>query len=224
MLAGVTVAAYLVPQVMAYAQLAGLEPVVGLWAAIAAPIVYALLGTSRRLSSGPESTTAVMVAAVVAPLAAGDPGRYAALTAALALLVGGFCLVGGVLRLGFLADLLSRPILVGFMAGVAVVMIVSQLERMTGVPVEANGIVAEIVAFLSNLSAVHLPTLALSASVVVFLLVSRRLAPGLPGPLIAVIGATMLVAVLNLEDAGVALVGEIPSGLPRFGAAGGGHR
>ena len=110
---------------MAYAQLAGLEPAVGIWAAIAAPIVYALLGTSRLLSSGPESTTAVMVAAAIGPLAAGDPGRYAALTAGLALLVGVFCLVGGVLRLGFLADLLSRPILVGFMAGVAVVMIVS---------------------------------------------------------------------------------------------------
>ena len=103
------------------------------------------------------------------------------------------------------------------MAGVAVVMIVSQLERMTGVPVDADGIVPEIVAFLSNLGAVHLPTLALSATVVVFLLVVRRFAPALPGPLIAVVGATVLVAVLNLEAAGVALVGEIPSGLPRFG-------
>jgi MFS superfamily sulfate permease-like transporter len=109
-------AAYLVPQVMAYAQLAGLDPVVGLWSAIMPAVVYALVGTSRHVSMGPESTTAVMVAVAVAPLAAGDPLRYAALTATLALLVGAICIAGGVLRLGFLGDLLSHPILVGYMA------------------------------------------------------------------------------------------------------------
>src|SRR6478752_7175632 len=106
-LAGVTVAAYLVPQVMAYATVAGLPPVAGLWAAIAPLAVYSLLGSSRQLSVGPESTTALMTAVVLAPLVVGDPTRYAALAAALALLVGVVCLVSGMARLGFLANLLS---------------------------------------------------------------------------------------------------------------------
>jgi sulfate permease, SulP family len=112
--AGLTVAAYLVPQVMAYATVAGLPPVVGLWAALVPLAVYAVLGSSRQLSVGPESTTALMTATALAPLAAGDPGRYAALAAAVALLVGAICFLGGLVRLGFLADLLSRPVLVGY--------------------------------------------------------------------------------------------------------------
>ena len=103
-----------------------------------------MLGSSRQLSVGPESTTALMTAVVVAPLAAGDPARYAALAAALALVVGGLCLVARLARLGFLADLLSKPVLVGYMAGIAVLMIVSQLEKVTGVPVSGDGVVAEI--------------------------------------------------------------------------------
>src|SRR4051812_28044927 len=127
LLAGVTVAAYLVPQVMAYAGLAGLPPVTGLWAILAPLALYSVLGSSRHLSVGPESTTALMTAAAVAPLAAGDPARYAALAAALALVVGLLCLLAFVARLGFVADLLSKPILVGYLAGVAVTMIVGQL-------------------------------------------------------------------------------------------------
>ena len=138
LLAGVTVAAYLVPQVMAYATVAGLPPVVGLWAALAPLAVYAVLGSSRQLSVGPESTTALMTATALAPLAAGDPGRYAALAAAVALLVGAICFVGGLARIGFLADLLSRPVLVGYMTGVAVIMIGSQLGKVTGVSVEGD--------------------------------------------------------------------------------------
>jgi sulfate permease, SulP family len=107
-LAGVTVAAYLIPQVMAYAEIAGLPPVVGLWAIMGPLLVSAVVGSSRQLSIGPESTTALMTASVVAPLAVGDPGRYAALAAALALVVGVLCVIGWLARLGFLADLLSR--------------------------------------------------------------------------------------------------------------------
>src|SRR6266540_4825793 len=112
---------------MAYAAVAGLPAVVGLWAVVASLPVYALLGSSRQLSVGPESTTALMTAAAVGPLAAGDPARYAALAATLALLVGGLCLLASFGRLGFLADLLSRPVLVGYLAGIAMIMIVSQL-------------------------------------------------------------------------------------------------
>ena len=139
-LAGVTVAAYLVPQVMAYAEIAGLRPVVGLWAITGSLLVYAVVGSSRQLSVGPESTTALMTAAAVAPLAAGDPGRYALLAAGLALLVGAVCLLAWVARLGCLADLFSKPVMVGYMAGVAVILIVGQLGKVGGVDVRQHGV------------------------------------------------------------------------------------
>ncbi|MEV8015859.1 SulP family inorganic anion transporter [Streptomyces sp. NPDC086554] len=119
---------------MAYAAPAGLPPITGLWAALPAMAVYALLGPSRQLSVGPESTTALMTAVVIGPLAAGDPARYAGLAALLAIIVGLFCAVAYAARLGFVADLLSRPILVGYMTGVGLIMIVEQLPRLTGVP------------------------------------------------------------------------------------------
>ena len=132
LLAGITVAAYLVPQVMAYAVVAGLPPVAGLWAIMGSLTVYAVLGSSRQLSVGPESTTALMTAAVIGPLAAGQPVRYAALSAATAMLVAGLCALAWVARLGFVADLLSRPVLVGYMTGVALIMIVGQLGKVPG--------------------------------------------------------------------------------------------
>ena len=189
-LAGVTVAAYLVPQVMAYATVAGLPPVVGLWAALAPLAVYAVLGSSRQLSVGPESTTALMTATALAPLALGDPGRYAALAAAAALLVGAICFVAGLVRIGFLADLLSRPVLVGYMTGVAVIMIGSQLGKVTGVSVEGDEFVDQVRSFIEGLDGVHWPTAALSAAVLVLLLALARLVPRLPGPLIAILLAT----------------------------------
>lgn len=139
LLAGVTVAAYLVPQVMAYADVAGLPPVAGLWAILPALALYALFGSSRLLSVGPESTTALMTATVVAPLAVGDPERYATLAVTLAVTVGLLCLVARAVRLGFLADLLSRPVLIGYMAGVALIMMADQLPKLTGSVGTAGG-------------------------------------------------------------------------------------
>jgi SulP family sulfate permease len=217
LIAGVTIAAYLVPQVMAYAQLAGLDPVVGLWSAVLPAIAYGLLTTSRHISIGPESTTAVMVVAAVAPLAGGDPIRFAALTAALAILVGLVCVIAGLLRLGFLGDLLSQPILVGYMAGVALIMVLSQLGRLTGIEVAAEGLIQGLVEIAGRLDEVHLATLAVGLGVVIFLLLVAWLRPGVPGPLIAVVGATVVVALLGLEDAGVEVVGDIPAGLPPVG-------
>ena len=213
-LAGVTVAAYLVPQVMAYATVAGLPPVAGLWAALAPLAVYAVLGSSRQLSVGPESTTALMTATALAPLALGDPGRYAALAAAAALLVGAICFVAGLVRIGFLADLLSRPVLVGYMTGVAVIMIGSQLSKVTGVPVEGDEFVDQVRSFIEGLDGVHWPTAALSAAVLVLLLALARLVPRLPGPLIAILLATAAVAVFSLDRNGIRVIGEIPAGLP----------
>jgi high affinity sulfate transporter 1 len=213
-LAGTAVAAYLIPQVMAYAYVAGLPPVVGLWAIGAALLVYAVFGSSRQLSVGPESTTALMTAVVVAPLAAGDPGRYAALAAALALVVGGLCLVARAVRLGFLADLLSKPVLVGYMAGIAVLMIVSQLEKVTGVPVTGDGVVAEIASFVRGLDQIHPATALLSAGVLALLLVVQWRFPRAPTPLIGILVASAVVAGLSLAEKGVRLVGDIPGRLP----------
>ena len=213
-LAGVTVAAYLIPQVMAYADVAGLAPAVGLWTIVGSLLVYAVFGSSRQLSVGPESTTALMTAVTIAPLAAGDPARYGALAAMLALLVGALCLVGAAARLGFLADLLSRPVLVGYMAGVAVLMIVGQLGKVTRVPVDGDSLVAELGSFARQLGQVHVPTVLLAAGVLVFLLVAGAVLPRLPVPLVAVLLAAAVTSVFSLRDSGVRVIGEIPAGVP----------
>jgi sulfate permease, SulP family len=212
--AGLTVAAYLVPQVMAYATVAGLPPVVGLWAALVPLAVYAVLGSSRQLSVGPESTTALMTATALAPLAAGDPGRYAALAAAAALLVGVMCFVAGLVRLGFLADLLSHPVLIGYMTGVALIMIASQLGKITGVSVKGEEFIDQIRSFADGLDELHWPTVTLAAAVLVVLLIFAWLTPRLPGPLIAILVAAVVVSVFALHRSGIKTVGDIPGGLP----------
>ncbi|RTL69503.1 MAG: STAS domain-containing protein [Pseudonocardiaceae bacterium] len=211
---GLTVAAYLVPQVMAYAVLAGLPPVSGLWAALGALVMYAFLGTSRLLSVGPESTTAILTAVAIGPLAAGDPGRYATLAAGLALVVGLICLLGRIARLGFLADLLSRPVLVGYMAGIAVIMIVGQLGSLTGVQVDGNAPYEVVLGFARELGSVHVPTLVLSLATLALLFAGARLVPRAPVPLVAVLLAAGAVALLGPRAAGIATVGPVPSGLP----------
>ncbi|MBD8506772.1 sulfate permease [Hoyosella sp. G463] len=213
-LAGITVAAYLIPQVMAYAAVAGLPPVVGLWAIGAALVIYAILGTSRQLSVGPESTTALMTAVAIGPLAAGDPARYASLAALLALLVGIACILGWAARLGFLADLLSRPVLVGYMAGIALIMIVSQLGTITGTPVDGDSATDRALSFLGLIGDIHWPTFTLAAATTVFLLAAHARWPLLPIPLIAVILAAVVTAVFSLRDIGIAVVGAVPQGLP----------
>ncbi len=215
LLAGVTVAAYLVPQVMAYAGVAGLPPVAGLWAILPALALYAVFGSSRLLSVGPESTTALMTATVVAPLAAGDPDRYAALAAALALTVGLLCLVAWAVRLGFLADLLSRPVLIGYLAGVALIMIVDQLPKLTGVDTTGSAFFAQLWSFVRHLTQVHGATLLFGAVTLAFLFAVARFLRMVPGPLLAVVLGTAAVAVFDLDDRyGIKVIGEVPSGLP----------
>ncbi len=216
--AGMTVAAYAIPQVMAYAGLAGLSPVTGLYALVAALAVYAFLGSSRQLSVGPESTTALLTAAALAPLAGGDPARYAALAGALALLVGGICLAGWALRLGVLAELFSRPVLVGYLAGVAITMIVSQLGTLTGVPATGSSVADRLASFLSQLDQVDPTTTAVSTGVLVSLLVLQWRWPPVPWPLVLVVTAAVVVWVLELEGSGdgdgLQVVGSIPVGVP----------
>lgn len=215
LLAGVTVAAYLVPQVMAYAGVAGLPPVAGLWAILPALALYAVFGSSRLLSVGPESTTALMTATVVAPLAAGDPDRYAALAAALAVTVGMLCLVAWAVRLGFLADLLSRPVLIGYLAGVALIMIVDQLPKLTGVDTTGSAFFAQLWSFVRHLTQVHGATLLFGAVTLAFLFAVARFLRTVPGPLLAVVLGTAAVAVFDLDDRyGIKVIGSVPSGLP----------
>ncbi|MYV75771.1 sulfate permease [Streptomyces sp. SID1046] len=214
-LAGVTVAAYLVPQVMAYAGVAGLPPVAGLWAVLPAIVLYALIGSSRLLSVGPESTTALMTAVAVGPLAGGDPGRYAVLAAALAVVVGLLCLMAWAVRLGFLADLLSRPVLVGYLAGVALIMIVDQLPRLTGVRTTGTDFLPKLYSFVLNLTHVHRPTVCLTLAVLAVLFALPRYWHLVPRPLLALVLATVVVAAFGLDERyGIAVIGSVPSGLP----------
>jgi sulfate permease, SulP family len=217
LIAGVTVATYLVPQVMAYATVAGLPPVAGLWAALPALVIYALLGSSTTLSMGPEATTALMTAIAIGPLAAGDPARYAGLATTLALLVGVMSVAAWLLRLGFVADLLSRPVLVGYLAGVAMIMIADQLRRATGAPVTGQAFGAQIASFGRHLGQVQPATTAMAAAVLVFLLVLQWRWPHAPGPLLAILGATAATVAFGLASHGLAVVGRIPAALPAPG-------
>ncbi|MHA3835302.1 SulP family inorganic anion transporter [Terrabacter sp. AAH1] len=216
-LGGITVAAYLVPQVLAYAEVAGLPAVTGLWAVGPSLLVYAVFGSSRRLSVGPESTTALMTAAGIGALVTGAGGvaMRQEMAALLAIAVGLICVVGFLTRLGFLSDLLSKPVLVGYMAGIAALMVVSQIGKVTGIRVQGDSFVQELTYAVTHLGAVHVPTLLLSAGVLVVLLGFQRLRPTWPGPLIGMLGATLVVAVFGLVDrAGVSVVGDVPQGLP----------
>ncbi len=216
LLAGITVAAYLIPQCMAYGELVGVPPVVGLWTILPVMCVYALVGSSRQLSVGPESTTAVMTAAAIAPLLLADGSNYGVLTATLAILVGAICWIGYVARLGFLANLLSKPILVGYMAGVALIMIAGQLGKISGISSSDTTVFAQVSTFIQQLNSIHWPTLILAGLVFGFLLSIGQFFPNAPAPLLAVLIGTAAVAIFDLQGHGIAVVGAIPAGLPQF--------
>ncbi|NGO47316.1 SulP family inorganic anion transporter [Streptomyces ureilyticus] len=215
LLAGVTVAAYLVPQVMAYAGVAGLPPVAGLWAILPALVLYACLGSSRLLSVGPESTTALMTATVVAPFVGADPDRYATLAATLAVTVGLLCLAAWALRLGFVADLLSRPVLIGYLAGVALIMIGDQLPKLTGVDTTGSAFFPQLWSFVRHLGQAHGATVLFTAVTLAFLFTVARFLRMVPGPLLAVVLGTAAVAAFDLDDRyGIKVIGDVPAGLP----------
>jgi high affinity sulfate transporter 1 len=214
LVAGLAVAAYLVPQCLAYARLAGLEPQAGLWAAFPALVVYAFLGTSSLLSVGPESASALLVGAAVATLSGADADA-AEVAAALALAVGLISLVAWVVRLGFLGDLLSRPVLIGYLAGVAITMVVSQLPNLTGIPSDHRDTIPRFQDVVSHLDELRPAPFLLGVSVVVGLVVLQRFRR-VPGTLVVMLAATVVTSVFDLEDRGVATVGALPQGLPPF--------
>ena len=193
LVAGVAVAAYLVPQCLAYARLAGVEVVAGLWAAMAALVLYALHGTSSLLSVGPESASALLVGSAVATLTRSADVEPAAVASALAIAVAVVALVAWVVRLGFLADLLSKPVLIGYLAGVAVSMVISQLPNITGIRSEHRDALPRVRDIVSGLGDLEVAPLLVGASVVLVLVVLQRF-PRLPGPLFIVLGATAATA------------------------------
>jgi len=212
--AGVAVASYLVPQCMAYARLAGLDAVAGLWAVLGALVIYALLGTSSRLSVGPESASALLVGSAVAAIGVGvDPRLRPAIAAALALAVALLALVAWAARLGFLADLLSRPVLVGYMAGVALVMVVSQLPNVTAIASTERDTLPRVAEVVGRIGDLQVWPVAICLVVVGALVVLRRF-PRIPGPLLVVLAAAAATAAFDLESRGVATVGSVPRGLP----------
>jgi high affinity sulfate transporter 1 len=215
LVAGIAVAAYLVPQCLAYARLAGVEPVNGLWAALPALVVYALLGTSALLSVGPESASALLVGSAVATLSASGNTDPAEVAAALALAVAAVCLVAWVARLGVLADLLSRPVLVGYLAGVAVTMVASQMPNLAGVSSSERDPLPRAADVIGQIDAWRAGPLILGGAVVVALFGLQRLRR-VPGALIVVLAAAAVTAVFDLEDHGVATLGDVPRGLPSF--------
>ena len=214
LVAGLTVFAILVPSCLAYGELAGFEPVIGLYAALVAMIAYALFGSSRQLIVGPDATIAILVAMIVAPLALGDPTRYAALAAALTILIGLICLFGGYFKFGFVADFLSKPILTGYIAATALIIIVSQLGKIFGIDIVSDDFFAQILELITKLDQTHLLTLAVGLVTILGIIVLRRYAHRVPAPLVAVIVAIIVSSLFNLEELGVAVVGQIPSGLP----------
>ena len=219
LIAGVVLTALLVPQGMAYAQLAGLPPVTGLYATVLALVAYAIVGPSRTLILGPDSTLSPLVFAAVAPLVAVDapPSERVVYAAMLALLMGVLCIAAGVLRLGVLAELLSMPMRVGYLNGIAIVVLVSQLPKLCGFSTGAEGAIDEARAFVDGVAngQTDATALAIGVACLAVIIVARQVDPRIPGVLIAVVGATLTVGLFDLQASGVPVVGAVPAGFPR---------
>jgi high affinity sulfate transporter 1 len=214
---GVVLTAVLIPVGMGYAEAAGVEPIYGLYATIGSLVVYALVGPSRNLVLGPDSSLAPIIAATILPLAAGDPAQTASLAAALAVLTGALCLMAGLVRAGFVTELLAVPIRYGYLNGIALTILVGQLPKLFGFSTSADGLVNEAAAFATGVrDGMTNPTaLAIGVAALAFIVVVGRLVPRLPAILIAVVVATIVSAVAALHDtAGVPVVGALPPRLP----------
>ena len=216
-IAGLTVWAVLVPEALAYAAIAGVSPVVGLYAAPGALIFYAAFGSSRHLVTGPSAATAALSAAAVGDLAAGGSDEFVQLTITLALVVGMLALVAGALRLGFLASFISEPVLKGFIIGLALTIMVGQLPKLFGVEKTEGNFFEQLWGFLGELGSTSGVTLLIGVCSLVLVLALKAYAPVVPAALIAVLLGIIAVSLFGLDAHGVAIVGPIESGLPSFG-------
>ncbi len=218
LIAGLSVAAVSLPVSIAYAQLAGFSPVVGLYSTILPMIVYAFFGSSRQLIVGPDAATCAMITATLTPLVAagGNPAYYHALAVSLTLFTGIFCILAGRFRLGFLADLLSRSILLGLLNGVAITIIVGQLGKVFGISVAGKDVIGQLISFFKQAQGPHWPTLLLSLGLFLLYAVLTRFWRKGPSALIVAAAAIGVSFALGLAGKGVAVVGDIPSALPHL--------
>ena len=218
--AGLTVGVVLIPQGMAYALIAGLPPVYGLYAAVVPMAIYALFGTSRHMSVGPVAMAALLVASAVAPLADGDPARYVTIAVALSGLIGVIQLLMGAFRAGFLVNLLSHPVLAGFTSAAAIMIATSQLGGLTGLGIGKGHVHEILLDFAGTWRSMHPLTLAVGIGSIGATLALRRLLPKLPAPMTVVAVGTGLSWVLAWGERGVDIVGTVPSGLPHLATPG----
>ncbi|WP_353946177.1 sulfate permease [Streptomyces sp. HUAS MG91] len=220
LIAGIVLSTLLVPQGMAYAELAGLPAITGLYTSVLCLLAYAVFGPSRILVLGPDSSLGPMIAATVLPLVAagGDPERAVALASVLALMVGAIMVLAAVARLGFVADLVSKPTMIGYMNGLALTILVGQLPKLFGFSTDAKGIPAELDAFVRALADGRTVPAALAVGIgcLALILLLQRLLPKVPAVLVMVVLAIAASVVFHLDEHGVHTVGRLPEGLPPF--------
>ena len=212
--AGLAITAVALPIGVAYPAIAGLPPIVGLHASILPLIAYAIFGSSRQLIVGPDAATLAILAASLAQVSTGSEPQRVLVSAVFAIAAGVMCLLAGACRLGFIANFLSRPILTGYLCGISLTLLASQIGRLTTVPVESKGVLRPLIELGCQLAQIHVPTLVFGGGVLLLLRLLRWWSPRSPGPLVAVIIGTLLSFPLNLESFGITLVGKIPAVLP----------
>lgn len=216
--AGLTTSAVVIPKAMAYAAIAGLPLVVGLYSSLIPLLVYALFGTARVLSVTTTSTIAILVAGTISQFAAGaDAATQMAVATTLSLLVGGFLLLAGILRLGAVANLISEPVLTGFKAGIGLVIVLDQIPKLLGIHIAKTGFFRDILSIGQHLSEISVPTLVLALLMLALMVGLEHFAPRVPAPLVTVAVGIGIAAVLNVDRLGIQLVGAVQAGLPAFG-------
>ena len=212
--AGLSVAAVALPVSIAYAELAGLSPAVGLYASIGPLLAYALFGTSPQLMVNPDAASCAILAAAVTPLAGGDPSLYLSLATALTLFTGILCMLASVFRLGVLANFLSRPILVGFLNGIALSIFLGQIGKVLGFQVTASKIVPKLLEIISKLPSTQMPTLLVTLFSIAVLLLVRKFITKVPAALAVLVLSAVVVKLFDLQSLGVAVLAPVPAGLP----------
>lgn len=216
LLAGISVCVVMIPSVVAYAGLMGLPPQHGLYAALVPLLIYPFFGSSRQVVVGPDIAISLLVASAISPLANGDAGRAVGLAATVAALSGLLLLLGARFKIGSVADFLSKPVLVGYMTGAALILMVSQLDKLFGVSLEHNDFFPRLGELCVKLKGMQGPTFVLGLGLLALIIVLRRFAPKVPPALVAVVVATVVSVVWRLESHGIAVVGGFPPGLPRY--------
>jgi SulP family sulfate permease len=215
-LAGISVCVIMIPSVLAYAELAGLPPAHGLYAALAGMVAYALFASSRQVVAGPDAAITLLVAGAIGPMADGDPARAVALAATTALLGGGLMLLAARLQAGAVADFLSKPVLLGYLTGAALILVSTQLGKLFGIQTKEHDFFPVVAEVVRRIDESHGLTLGLGAGLIATLAVLRRFSPRIPGALVVSAAAILLSVIFDLSAKGVHVVGDVPKGLPGF--------